>query len=135
MDVWGGDFFTDEFYAAIEQIGPKLTKLNLVHIEELDYNAILILSTSCCNLTTLGFFNCGFREPSPGDDQAFQIVDRQVRREEEQRVSSMRWLDLEKINITSEIGEKMLIAIISMGLNLKQISLGMNTCIRFGLNV
>ena len=36
LDVWGGDFYTDEFYAAAQQLGPGLTKLNLVHVEELD---------------------------------------------------------------------------------------------------
>ena len=34
--MWGGDFYTDEFYAAAQQLGPGLTKLNLVHVEELD---------------------------------------------------------------------------------------------------
>ena len=103
MDLWGGDFFADELYVAIEQIGPQLTKLNLVHIEELDYNAILILSKLCANLKFLGFANCGFREPSARDDEAFHFLDRMARQEEEALLLSMRWLDLEKLQITSTV--------------------------------
>jgi len=129
LDVWGGEFYTDEFYAAVEQLGPKLTKLNLVHIEELDARAILLLSQSCSNLNILGFYNCGFREPTVRDDEAFLVLDRVNRRDEDILMFSASWLDLEKLNITSEIGDKLLTMIISMGLNLKYLSLGMNTSI------
>ena len=105
MDVWGGDFYSDEFYAAIEQLGPKLTKLNLVHIEELDFRAISLLSQCCFNLNILGFYNCGFRESGVQEREAegFLAVDRMARREEEAEMMSLRWLDLEKLNITSEV--------------------------------
>ena len=105
LDVWGGEFYTDEFYAAVEQLGPKLTKLNLVHIEELDARAILLLSQSCSNLNILGFYNCGFREPTVRDDEAFLVLDRVNRRDEDILMFSASWLDLEKLNITSEVGQ------------------------------
>ena len=69
LDVWGGDFYTDQFYAALEQLGPQLAKLNLVHVEELDFRAVKILSLTCTNINTLGLYNCGFREPTPADDE------------------------------------------------------------------
>ena len=69
LDVWGGDFYTDQFYAALEQLGPQLSKLNLVHVEELDFRAVKILSLTCTNINTLGLYNCGFREPTPADDE------------------------------------------------------------------
>ena len=84
-------------------MGPKLTKLNLVHIEELDARAILLLSQSCSNLNILGFYNCGFREPTVRDDDAFLMLDRQNRMDEEAMMMSTSWLDLEKLNITSEV--------------------------------
>ena len=103
--MWGGDFYSDEFYAAIEQLGPKLTKLNLVHIEELDFRAISLLSQYCFNLSILGFYNCGFRESGVQEREAegFLAVDRMARRDEEAEIMSLRWLDLEKLNITSEV--------------------------------
>ena len=101
--MWGGDFYSDEFYAAMEQLGPKLTKLNLVHIEELDLRAISLLSQCCANLSSLGFNNCGFRESVVREAEEFVAVDRMVRREEEAEMMSLRWLDLEKLNITSEV--------------------------------
>ena len=82
-------------------------KLNLVHIEELDKRAIMMLSRSCCNLKMLGFYNCGFREPNRvqdernEEDEAFAALDRMAQRQEDQMM--MQWLNVEKLNITSEV--------------------------------
>ena len=80
LDVWGGDFYSDEFYAALEQLGPQLRKLNLVHVEELDWRAVRILSLSCTNITTLGLYNCGFREPtiSHDDEVKYRVSEKKV---------------------------------------------------------
>eukprot|EP00092_Neocalanus_flemingeri_P000342 GFUD01000364.1.p1 GENE.GFUD01000364.1~~GFUD01000364.1.p1 ORF type:complete len:610 (-),score=204.58 GFUD01000364.1:119-1900(-) len=133
FDIWGGDFYSDELYVSLEQVGPQLTKLNLVHIEELDKRAIVMLSQSCNNLKVLGFYNCGFREPNRvqeernEEDEAFVALDRMTRRQEDQMM--MQWLDVEKLNITSEIGPQLLVFLVSMCLNLTHLSLGMNTSI------
>ena len=64
------------------QLGPQLTKLSLVHTEELDSRAISLLSSQCGNLRQIGFYNCGFREPSRVErerqeqEEAFLAVDR-----------------------------------------------------------
>jgi len=133
FDIWGGDFYSDELYVTLEQVGPQLTKLNLVHIEELDKRAIMMLSQSCSNLKILGFYNCGFREPNRlqeernEEEDAFIALDRMTRRQEDQMI--MQWLDVEKLNITSEIGPQQLICLVSMCLNLTHLSLGMHTSI------
>ena len=106
LDIWGGDFFSDELYAALEQLGPRLTTLNLVHIEELDKRAISLLSQFCSNLKTLGFYNCGFQENGVRQDDAFMFIDRLQRRDEENMIQSLSWLDVEKLNITSEVSPK-----------------------------
>ena len=80
-----------------------MTKLNLVHIEELDFRAISLLSQCCANLRTLGFYNCGFEESGTREAVEFLAADRMARREEEMVMMSLRWLDLEKLNITSEV--------------------------------
>ena len=74
LDVWGGDFYTDQFYAALEHLGPQLSKLNLVHVEELDFRAVKILSLTCTNISTLGLYNCGFREPTAADDEVWLLL-------------------------------------------------------------
>ena len=102
LDVWGGDFYTDEFYAAVEVLGPQLSKLTLVHVEEIDLRAVRILSLGCTNIRTIGFYNCGFREPIGSEDQAFEALDRHTKREE-MMMMSLCWLDLERLNITSEV--------------------------------
>lgn len=88
-----------------------------------------MLSDCCSNLRILGFYNCGFREPRSHEDEAFLFLDRLQRNIEKISSLNSRWLDVENLNITSEIGRSMLTMIMSMCLNLKQISLGMNTSI------
>ena len=63
---------------------------------------ILILSLGCTNIRTMGFYNCGFREPIGSEDQAFEALDRHTKREE-MMMMSLCWLDLERLNITSEV--------------------------------
>ena len=62
LDLWGGAFYTDGLCDLLEQIGHQLKKLNLVHIEELDWNAIAIITVTCPNLVMLGLQNCEFMD-------------------------------------------------------------------------
>ena len=67
LDLWGGDFYADTLFPIFTQMGPQLTKLNLVtsfyqkssahfmkilqvHVEELDNQALIILSQNTPNL-------------------------------------------------------------------------------------
>ena len=67
LDLWGGDFYADGLFPIFTQMGPQLTKLNLVklvlninlvdfmelfqvHVEELDNQALIILSQNTPNL-------------------------------------------------------------------------------------
>ena len=78
-----------------------------MHLEEVDRRAIRLITNYCGNLKTLGFYNCGFREPNRVDDEreqeeeAFLVMDRIRRRQEEQLM--VPWMQLEKLNITSEV--------------------------------
>ena len=45
LDLWGGDFYADGLFPIFTQIGPQLTKLNLVRAFN-NMNAITI-TTSC----------------------------------------------------------------------------------------
>ena len=62
LDLWGGAFYTDGLCNLLEQIGHQIKKLNLVHIEELDWNAVAIITVTCPNLVMLGLQNCEFKD-------------------------------------------------------------------------
>ena len=70
LDVWGGDFYTDEFYAAAQQLGPGLTKLNLVHVEELDTRYSTVQYTVQYIIGLAGSFSEGGQPICPAKTQA-----------------------------------------------------------------
>ena len=45
LDLWGGDFYADGLFPIFTQIGPQLTKLNLVRAFS-NMNAITITTSS-----------------------------------------------------------------------------------------
>ena len=73
---------------------------------QLDTRALALLADSCTNLTTLGFYNCGFREPGAGAELlAADVAARRREQEEEAALAlSCSWLDVERLTITSEVG-------------------------------
>ena len=77
---------------------------------QLDTRALALLADSCTNLTTLGFYNCGFREPGAGAGAGAELLAADVaarRREQEEEAAlalSCSWLDVERLTITSEVG-------------------------------
>ena len=77
---------------------------------QLDTRALALLADSCTNLTTLGFYNCGFREGGPGPGAGAELLAADVaarRREQEEEAAlalSCSWLDVERLTITSEVG-------------------------------
>eukprot|EP00094_Tigriopus_californicus_P002749 TCALIF_02651-PA protein Name:"Similar to LZTR1 Leucine-zipper-like transcriptional regulator 1 (Homo sapiens)" AED:0.15 eAED:0.32 QI:1/0.33/0/1/1/0.75/4/0/1163 len=59
---WGGDFYRNSLDDLILKIGPQLRVLYLIHVDEIDYEALVFLSQMCPQLGTLGFYNCIFRD-------------------------------------------------------------------------
>jgi len=130
LDLWGGDFYADGLFPIFTQIGPQLTKLNLVHVEELDSQALIILCQNTPNLRSLSFSSCGFVEPGGGGvGDGFHAVDREARREERAQIAAHRWLKLNKLRIISEVGEWLVVRLVTACPNLTNLSLGMHTSI------
>ena len=75
---------------------------------QLDTRALALLADSCTNLTTLGFYNCGFREPGAGAGAELLAADVAARRREQEEEAALAlscsWLDVERLTITSEVG-------------------------------
>lgn len=59
---WGGDFYRNGFDDLILKIGHQLRVLYLIHVDEIDYGALALISQMCPGLNTLGFYNCIFRD-------------------------------------------------------------------------
>ncbi|XP_023327933.1 uncharacterized protein LOC111701049 [Eurytemora carolleeae] len=72
LELWGGDFYSDDMENVLQQIGSNLTKLDLHHFESLDSQAIALISFYCTSLQHLGFSGCGFIEPRTVSEEFHQ---------------------------------------------------------------
>ena len=62
IELWGGDFYVDNFMSMIESIGPSLVKLDLHHVDNIDFRAISLISFICQKLKYLRLGGCGLIE-------------------------------------------------------------------------
>lgn len=62
LKILNCDFYSDRVRQLLEQKGGELLSLHLEHVEEIDLNAIIIISQSCPKLKTLVLFNCEFMQ-------------------------------------------------------------------------
>ena len=60
MELFGGDFFEDNIGHAMDNIGLRMIKLDLHHVDSIDLRAIAVLSRTCPRLKHLGFSGCIF---------------------------------------------------------------------------
>lgn len=137
LDLWGGAFYTDGLCDLLETIGHRLKKLDLVHVEELDTQALAIITLTCPNLIKLGLHNCDFEEATAAQNNdenhlnPFRDADRILRMEKWREAQKLAcpMLDLEIIRIVSAISEKYLVFILSQCINVKEIFMGMSTSV------
>ena len=59
---WGGEFYTDKLKDLLELIGKQLKVLYLIHVDQIDLQAVSFISNICGSLTTLGLYNCHIGE-------------------------------------------------------------------------
>ena len=59
---WGGDFYTDKLKELLELVGKQLKVLYLIHVDQIDLQAVSQISNICVGLTTLGLYNCHIGE-------------------------------------------------------------------------
>ena len=129
IELWGGDFYVDNFMSMIESIGPSLVKLDLHHVDNIDFRAISLISFNCQKLKYLRFGGCGLIENINNnvDDLEEDLFDQQQRRiEHEIKVYLVPFFNLEEISISNHCSENLLVKILSLCLNIKKLTLGMN---------
>jgi len=133
LDLWGGRFYSDGLCEYIQSHGNQLLYLSFVHVEELDRKALATITLCCPQLKKLNLCNCEFEDNlSNGEGQSgaeFRDADRLRRREREQEIESLTrpMLDLEMVKVITECNSEMLEFVLANCLNVKHISLGMNT--------
>ena len=112
----------------------------MVHVEEIDWRAIAIITIACPNIMKLGIQNCEFmdEDDAQGEERSandvidpFRNADRILRmdkwREAQKQVTPL--LDLEILKISSMCSERTLTFLLSQCINVKEIYMGMTTCI------
>jgi len=81
LELWGGDFYVDNFACLLFDIGPNLVKLDVHHLESIDIRALSVLNLNCPRLQTLKFSGCTFLERQDQyDADSFELA--QQRRED-----------------------------------------------------
>lgn len=123
LELWGGDFYADEFEVVIHAIGNNLTRLDFHHFEGIDVNAITLLTVYCTNLQHLGFSGCGFKEHE-GETEGFQEQDRWRQRDIEERMEP--FLELKCLSISCPCPPQLLVTILKQAINLRRLLIGLN---------
>jgi hypothetical protein len=130
LELWGGDFYVDNYVFMLESIGPGLVKLDLHHVDNIDFRAISLISLNCQKLKYLRFGGCALTERNTdnnGDNLDDELFDQQQRRiENEIKAQLVPFLDLEEISISNQCSENLLVKILSLCINIKKLILGMH---------
>ena len=114
----------------MDNIGLRMIKLDLHHVDSIDLRAIAVLSRTCPRLKHLGLSGCifyhediEFLEENP---ENHLYILQQKRIEQELKGELVPFLDLESISIANPCPEKLLIILLSLCINVKKINLGIN---------
>ena len=130
LELWGGDFYVDNYVNMLENIGPGLLKLDLHHVDNIDFRAISVISFNCQKLKHLRFGGCAFVERITEDvseDVQDEFFNQQQRRiEHEIEAQLVPFLDLEEISISNQCPENLLVKILCLCINIKKLVLGMH---------
>ena len=136
LEFWGGDFYTDKLEVLLEALGPRLTRLDLHHVDGLDMRSLASLSLSCPRLRYLGFGGCGFVGPDDNDDDGGDVpydtgdppgieVGRRLRDVEAGRMLCPM-LEMEAVSVACPCPAALLAALLGACPNVKRIVLGIN---------
>ena len=117
----GGEFYSDKINLVLTEIGPHLTILYLVHVDEIDMSALKSVSRHCPHLTTLGLYNCDFQErvrEESQDDLYFPSL--------RQKDEMEPLLDLSTLALVSECPAQAAVLLLSAAININHFKTGFN---------
>lgn len=124
LELWGGNFYVDNFTSLLFDAGQNLNKLDFHHLENLDLRALSVLNLNCPGLKTLKFNGCYFLERQDQyDSDTFELA--QQRREDAALVTSLQpWQELEELFISDPIPQSILSCLLGLSISVKRLGLG-----------
>eukprot|EP00092_Neocalanus_flemingeri_P011127 GFUD01011983.1.p1 GENE.GFUD01011983.1~~GFUD01011983.1.p1 ORF type:complete len:587 (+),score=118.39 GFUD01011983.1:23-1783(+) len=129
LELWGGDFYIDNFVSTLENIGPGLVKLDLHHVDNIDFRAISVISFCCQKLKYLRFGGCVLNErntDNSSENEEEFVYQQQRRVENEIQAHLVPFLDLEELSISNQCPDNLLVNILCLCINIKKLILGMH---------
>ena len=131
LELWGGDFYLDNFHGVLSSLGPRLTRLDLHHVENINLTSISTLSRTCPLLTVLKFSGCTFYLVDvPVGSFIVDNIDHDYNQSHQSRIINeiksglIPFLSLEEVSISSPCPEEMLVILLSLCLNIKTLAIG-----------
>jgi hypothetical protein len=129
IELWGGDFYADNFTAMLEYTGPGLTRLDLHHVDNINFRAISLISFHCQNLKYLRFGGCGLVEnTNNNEDEPEDVLFHHQQRQVEDEIKSylVPFYNLAEISISCHCPESLVTRILAHCLNIKKLTLGLH---------
>ena len=131
LELWGGDFHLDNLSGLLSSLGPRLTKLDLHHVENINLNSISCLTRTCPVLNVLKFSGCTFYLVDvPVGSFIVDNIDHDYNQSHQSRIINeiksglIPFFSLEEVSISSPCPEEMLVILLSLCLNIKTLSIG-----------
>ena len=108
----------------IEVIGFNLRHLLLFHIEEMSYESVILIATSCPQLVELKFENCSFLNTTNNEEGSEEPG------QEEIDMLNLRMplmLELKTLTLASELPLPLVMILLKKVLNIKQLQINVDT--------
>ncbi|XP_076685474.1 uncharacterized protein LOC143377727 isoform X1 [Andrena cerasifolii] len=106
------DFYAHGIKTLLEIKGRTITSLHLEHVEQIDLNALILISQYCPDIKSLVFYNCEFLEHAPAYPR---------------RLTVPPFRSLERIKCVAECANMHLEFLLSCCINIRFIQLGSST--------
>ena len=130
LELWGGDFYLDNLASLLCDLGPRLTKLDLHHVENINLKSVAALSINCPLLNILRFSGCTFYLVDVPVGLSGDNIDHNYNQSHQNRISNeiraamIPFLSLEELSISSPCPEELIVCLLSLCLNLKILVMG-----------
>ena len=119
LHLWGGDFYVDKISALIKKIGVQLTSLYLIHAEQVDRRALMMVAKNCPHLNTFGLYNCELVEYN------LEVTEEELRRPwREEKMQDL--LNLQTLALVSDCPASLVSLLLTASPNVKHLKTGIH---------
>ena len=119
LHLWGGDFYVDKISELIKKIGGQLTSLYLIHAEQVDRKALVMVAKNCPHLNTFGLYNCELIEHD------LEVTEEELRRPwREEKMSEFS--NLQTLALVSDCPASLVFLLLTASPNVKHLKTGIH---------